>query len=268
MSTPARYRKPATATSPNPVGEQEKADLKAAVKQQAAKTSSGFSVLDVLRILGGVLLLSSGLSYLSTSGESMTWGYNAWWTRAREWKTLIQREVRLTDAQLASYDGSDPSKPIYIALNGTIYDVSISPQTYGPGGSYHVFAGKDAARAFITGCFAEDSVPDLRGAEWTYMPIDPELKDDATPEVIEKAKSRKPLTPGEEKNRRAQELRQAKKQVVAGLENWHKLFRGDRGKPYRKVGEVVRPEGWLEKMPVRKLCDQAQKSRPVRKYGE
>jgi hypothetical protein len=91
-STPAaRYRKPAPTTPSNPVGEQEKAELKAAVRKQAAATSSRLSVLDVLRILGGVLLLSSGLSYLSTSGESMTWGYNAWWTRAREWKAILVR---------------------------------------------------------------------------------------------------------------------------------------------------------------------------------
>jgi hypothetical protein len=96
MSSAARYRKPATATpsNPNPVGEQEKAELKAAVKQQAAATSNGLSFLDVLRILGGVLLLSSGLSYLTTSGESMTWGYNPWWTRAREWKTLLVCSTR------------------------------------------------------------------------------------------------------------------------------------------------------------------------------
>jgi hypothetical protein len=100
------------------------------------------------------------------------------------------------------------------------------------------------------------------------MPIDPEMKEGATPEDVEKAKSRKPLSSAERKNRHAQELRQARKQVVAGLDNWHKLFRGDRGKPYRKVGEVVREEGWLEKMPKRKLCDQAEKSRPVRKYEE
>jgi hypothetical protein len=94
MSTPARYRKPATATSPskpNPVGEQEKAELKDAVKQQAAATSNRVSILDVLRIIGGILLLSSGMSYLTSSGESMTWGYNPWWTRAREWKTILVR---------------------------------------------------------------------------------------------------------------------------------------------------------------------------------
>lgn len=286
MSSAARYRKPAASSAPsNPVGEQEKAELKAAVKQQAAATSSGLSVLDVLRIIGGVLLLSSGLSYLSTSGESMTWGYNAWWTRAREWKgiivcsthvphhpsqsthqTLQKPEVHLTDAELAAYDGSDPTKPIYLALNGTIYDVSASPSTYGPGGSYHFFAGRDAARAFLTGCFQEDAVPDLRGVEQMYIPIDPELKEGASPEDIEKAKTRKPLTPGERKNRHAQELRHARKQVRDGLENWHKLFRGDKGKPYRKVGEVKREKGWLEKLPKRKLCDQAEKSRPARKY--
>jgi hypothetical protein len=94
MSTPARYRKPATAASPGdskPVGEQDKAELKAAVKRQAAATSNRLSFLDVLRILGGILLLSSGLSYLTTSGTSMTWGYDPWWTRAREWKTLMVR---------------------------------------------------------------------------------------------------------------------------------------------------------------------------------
>jgi hypothetical protein len=63
MSSAARYRKPGTSSPPsNPVGEQEKAELKAAVQQQAAATSSRLSVLDVLRMIGGLLLLSSGLS--------------------------------------------------------------------------------------------------------------------------------------------------------------------------------------------------------------
>ena len=38
-------------------------------------------------------------------------------------------QVLLTDEQLLAYDGSDPNKPIYVALNGTIYDVSASRQT-------------------------------------------------------------------------------------------------------------------------------------------
>jgi hypothetical protein len=101
MSTSARNRKPgapstdddAAATVPRaPASTNEaKAELKAAVKQQAAKTSSGFSLLDVLRVLAGLALLSAGLSYLSTSGTSMTWGYNAKWTRMQEWKGLLVR---------------------------------------------------------------------------------------------------------------------------------------------------------------------------------
>ncbi|KAL6705580.1 hypothetical protein ACN47E_006527 [Coniothyrium glycines] len=276
MSTPStsRYRRSGaatdTTTSSTPPQTssvaKEKAELKNAVKEQAARTSNGLSILDILRILGGLVILSTGLSYLTTSGASMTWGYNPWWTRAREWKALMQREVHLTDAELSSYDGTDPKKPIYLALNGTIYDVSSSPQTYGPGGSYHVFAGKDAARAFLTGCFAEDSVPDLRGVETMFLPIDPEEKEDATPDVIAKAKARPQLTSAQRKNRHAQELRQARKQMRDGLENWHILFRGDKGKPYFKVGEVKREEGWINKLPKRDLCASAVKSRPVRKY--
>ncbi|KAF2120239.1 hypothetical protein BDV96DRAFT_566913 [Lophiotrema nucula] len=285
----ARYRQAPSRSNPSnddfsPEEKQELSDItkddakfmKEAIKEEAAEQkASGFTLLDILRVLGGIVLLSCGMSYLTSSGDSLTWGYNPWWTRAREWKTLVQGGVYLTDDQLLAYDGTDPSKPIYVALNGTIYDVSVSPKTYGPGGSYHFFAGRDAARAFLTGCFQEDLTPDLRGVEMMFMPVDAEPSD--TPpsedkndlaEEHKKAraqdKRRKPLAKAEIKNRHAQELRKARKQVKEGLEHWHAMFRGDKGKPYRKVGEVVREEGWLKKLPKRELCAEAAKSRPKR----
>lgn len=113
----------------------------------------------------------------------------------------------------------------------------------------------------MTGCFQEDQTPDLRGVEYMFLPVEPEPGS-------EEAEKLKPLSKGEIKNRHAKELREARKKVKEGLEHWHKLFRGDKGKPYHKVGEVVRKEGWLEKLPKRDLCDYAQKSRPVRKPEE
>ncbi|KAI0338290.1 progesterone binding protein [Trametopsis cervina] len=52
-----------------------------------------------------------------------------------------------TQEQLKEFDGSDSSKPIYVAIKGTIFDVSHKRETYGPGGSYNLFAGKDASKA-------------------------------------------------------------------------------------------------------------------------
>lgn len=174
--------------------------------------------------------------------------------------------IRLTDTALSHYDGTDPSKPIYLALNGTIYDVSANPKTYGPGGSYHFFAGRDAARAFLTGCFQEDRTPDLRGVEEMYIPIDPPqpTQDPGQGKVWRK----KELSKAEVKIRHARELRKARKEVKDGLEHWHVLFRGDKAKPYFKVGEVEREQGWLEKLPKRELCAEAKKSRPTRPVEE
>lgn len=53
----------------------------------------------------------------------------------------------ITAEALANYDGSDPWKPIYLAVRGVVYDVSNGRDFYGPGGGYAVFAGKEVARA-------------------------------------------------------------------------------------------------------------------------
>jgi membrane-associated progesterone receptor component len=52
-----------------------------------------------------------------------------------------------TTDQLLQYNGTDPSKPIYVAIKGRVFDVVIGKSFYGPGGSYVIFAGKDASRA-------------------------------------------------------------------------------------------------------------------------
>ena len=35
--------------------------------------------------------------------------------------------------ELLEFDGSDPNKPILVALNGNVYDVTVSKAMYGPG---------------------------------------------------------------------------------------------------------------------------------------
>ncbi|XP_058186776.1 membrane steroid-binding protein 2-like [Rhododendron vialii] len=59
----------------------------------------------------------------------------------------VQLGENVTEEQLRAYDGSDPEKPLLMAIKGQIYDVSRSRMFYGPGGPYALFAGRDASRA-------------------------------------------------------------------------------------------------------------------------
>ncbi|KAI6911910.1 hypothetical protein KC318_g1655 [Hortaea werneckii] len=244
-------------------------------------------LLDALRILTALLLLNSLLSYYITS-DPLFWNQpRPWFLRQGPLSTYLHGPLRLTDAELALYNGTDPTKPVLLALNGTIYDVSAGRRVYGPGGSYHVFAGKDAARGFVTGCFAEDGTPDLRGVEWTYVPVwiprygeeegegqgeegereregkegDGDGDGDAGEGRRGGEKKKKKISP-ELKSQREQALRQARKQVQATIDGWGKMFRGETGKGYFEVGKVVREEGWLEKLPRREICAQAERGRP------
>ena len=48
-----------------------------------------------------------------------------------------------TEESLARYDGNDPSLPIYIALEGSVYDVSSGAKFYAIDGDYNFLAGTD-----------------------------------------------------------------------------------------------------------------------------
>lgn len=62
--------------------------------------------------------------------------------------------------ELSKCDGTDPNRPIYVAIKGIIFDVSRN-SAYHVNGSYHVFAGKDSSRALaLSSLKPEDCRPD------------------------------------------------------------------------------------------------------------
>lgn len=129
-------------------------------------TGESFGFLDVLRIIAGLLFANALLSWFFTS--STTWNCHGKWIDSSYLVFRLKNSyVNLTIDELAGYDGEDGSKQLYIAINGSVYDVSAARPIYGPGGPYAKFAGKDAARAWITGCLdkPDEFTYDLRGID-------------------------------------------------------------------------------------------------------
>ncbi|KAJ7699104.1 cytochrome b5 [Mycena metata] len=68
-----------------------------------------------------------------------------------------------TLAQLKEFDGSDLSKPIYVSIKGTVFDVTPKADVYGAGRSYNIFAGKDGSKGLgMSSLKEEHAVPDYR----------------------------------------------------------------------------------------------------------
>ncbi|POR37858.1 Membrane steroid-binding protein 2 [Tolypocladium paradoxum] len=222
-------------------------------KSKSKADSDDFSPwLDVVRVLSFIFVASCGLSYVISGGETFFWGMTNKpnYLRADWWKAKMSGPAYLTLEELSAFDGRDPAKPLYLAINGTIYDVSNGRRMYGPGGSYSVFAGCDAARAYVTGCFAEDRTADMRGVEDMFLPLDdPETDAHWTTAEMEKL--------------HAEELEAARDRVHRALKHWVDFFANS--KKYHRVGYVKRDKDWLEKLPKRELCAQAQNGRKKRR---
>lgn len=198
-------------------------------------------------------------------------------TLALTWHAPIQQpKIELTNEQLKAYDGSDPSKPLYLALNRTIYDVSSSPHIYGPGGPYHKLAAKDASRSYVTTCFdpEQDLVPYLGGVEEVFVPLwlsknpsQKELDSIAKGDVMEGMGMKGLLDQiqkqiGRKKTRLMREAayEEALDKVRAKIQTWEGMFAK---KEYPVVGRVVGVDDADEsKWKDLKLCDDALAQRP------
>ncbi|PQE29449.1 cytochrome b5-like heme steroid binding domain-containing protein [Rutstroemia sp. NJR-2017a WRK4] len=213
----------------------------------------GITLLDILRSIVFVVVASCGLSYVVTR-NSWVWGVERpAWLSVEGWKGYWNGPLQLTDLDLPQYSGTAPDTPIYLAINGSIYDVSAGRKHYGPGGSYHFFAGADASRAFVTQCFTEDRTPDMRGVEKMFLPLD----DEETDREIEAKIGKKGM-----KVLRERENREARKKVKEALGHWTSFF--ENSPKYPKIGTVKREPGWETKGPEPTLCERAEKGRKKR----
>ncbi|KGO74993.1 Gtr1/RagA G protein [Penicillium italicum] len=242
----SELRQRSTATSKSSNGPDKEPNSREHPSNDETDQDHGISLLDIIRVVVTLLIACGGLSYYMTSSESVLWGYRPWYTRWPVVKQWVQGPVTLTPSQLSLYNGTDTNLPIYVAVNGSIFDVSENRMIYGPGGSYNFFAGRDATRAFVTGCFKEDLTNDMRGVEIMFLPVE-DIEEDA-------------VTPAQKKVRREKELRAAKARVEAIVKRWTEFFANHA--KYFKAGWVV-VDGGVDGEPW-PLCESAQKQRPKR----
>lgn len=139
---------------------------------------------------------------------------------------------------------------------------------YGPGGGYSFFAGRDAARAFVSGCFDTDLTHDLRGLEEMYITGTARVEDDAEAAEIETL-----VTEGRQetqgrvrwlRKRREKRRQEALLKVKKQIDHWDNFFRFH--DKYFYVGQVLHES--LEDMPVRELCKKQGKGKRGGKAGK
>ncbi|RMD40338.1 hypothetical protein DV735_g4791, partial [Chaetothyriales sp. CBS 134920] len=218
------------------------------VSKLLTEEDSSFQTADIVRVVLILVCFGLAASYYLTSGKSLLLNYSPWWMNPRALEFWWRGPQYLTLEELALFNGTDPELPIFLAINGTIFDVTEGSRTYGPGGSYSAFAGKDATRAFVTGCFAEDATGDLRGAEEVYLPIEDLAEEEG-------------ITSREKKLRAEREKREAKKRVLQAVQGWEDFYQ--KNAKYIEVGKVVGTPTVYEG-PAPTLCEQAQQGRPKR----
>lgn len=71
-----------------------------------------------------------------------------------------------TEAELERYNGTDETGPLLMAADGYVFNVWKGRHFYGPGGAYHLFAGRDATR-LLAKTMVEEETPEERAIPLT-----------------------------------------------------------------------------------------------------
>ncbi|XP_029643200.1 neudesin-like [Octopus sinensis] len=64
----------------------------------------------------------------------------------RDFKGIVPVKI-FTANELKDYGGADPTKPIYLALKGVVFDVSTRREFYGKNAVYNRLVGRDSTNA-------------------------------------------------------------------------------------------------------------------------
>jgi len=173
LVTDKAANRPFLAYREHKVREEEKARVKAEkAKRRADKIARGealepedelekepsaaLAFAQILLVLIGSVMLAGWF----ITGSAL-WEYEGKWAHLKTYLPAPQK--LLTEAELAKFDGSIPGTPIYLAIDGEVFDVTAGRHSYGPEGGYRNFAGVDASRAFATQCLKGHRTHDLRG---------------------------------------------------------------------------------------------------------
>ncbi|OMJ17503.1 Cytochrome P450 regulator dap1 [Smittium culicis] len=119
---------------------------------QNQQSMAVFSVKMFFKTAFSLFLLSVSASYLLT--DSFLWGYQSNLTNYRNY--IPRKQIELTVSELREYDGRDSAKPLYLSIDGLVYDVSLGAHWYGRHGSYSIFGGRVTDRAFATNCLGQE----------------------------------------------------------------------------------------------------------------
>lgn len=72
---------------------------------------------------------------------------------------------------MQEFTGKEEDQPIYLALQGEVYDVSQARDFYGPEGCYGTFAGHDVTKAFALNSLEEKDLDDPKYVTATHCPV-------------------------------------------------------------------------------------------------
>lgn len=117
-----------------------------------------------------VLLLLTTLGYIYFNGVQMNGSSKR--TEKEEEDEIEEPEPprNFTTKQLRQFDGTidektDKPKPVYLSVDGFVFDVTKGRDFYGPGGPYEIFAGRECGAALATMSFDETLLDDLTACE-------------------------------------------------------------------------------------------------------